>query len=500
MARRDSDGEDFEAELNAVSDAETSDTEGSSDDDMEMLRTVLSVPQPDAPMHEVRKALETAQQAYNTLRVEFRGLKKDYLTLSATVPARSHNRTLKKTSALDTKITTQGKMYALFYHFWVIPGIFPTTPQPDVDPRSPTHWASPEAKLNGAMAELYQCVPKDLHKSMEKYTPFDSLFCAAVSAERSNIVHAIKSCAGIIFSALKLDPSLFASQTDVRKRDNNGLLVLLKRNGKGEYIQLAPVLFARPDAMTADEFLKSSVLVKIVCVEMYGKKILSGKIKGQKARGQCCNAQCVTEGLIAGATVMARFLLTHDPEFTAIGAETKINYQADYDFYLERLFKRTPWACSVMDYFNKEVFGVTNQSHVPASNDSPTVSPSRTWEDDLLDELDAPTQAPTLTSLPATSSAMVDITSSYHTSMSINQGQTMSSSAQLQLGVSQLSLGNSEPPALATQSASSRQPQLPAAEPPSAPEPEKAIRVTHHGSTRPIAPAKAGKGKGKGKR
>ncbi|KAG1767861.1 hypothetical protein EV702DRAFT_1203512 [Suillus placidus] len=210
MPHRDSDGEDFEAELNAVSDAEDSDSEGLSDDDLGMLRAVLTVPQPDAPMHEVRKALETAQQAYNTLRVEFRALKKDYFTLSATVPARSRNRTLKKTSALDMKITSQGKIYALFYHFWSFA------------------LGSPEAKLDGSMAELYQCVPQDLHKSMEKYTAFDSLFRAAVSAERSNIVHAIKSCAGIIFSDLKLDLSLFASQTDVRKRDNEDLLALLK--------------------------------------------------------------------------------------------------------------------------------------------------------------------------------------------------------------------------------------------------------------------------------
>ncbi|KAG2738061.1 hypothetical protein P692DRAFT_20650338, partial [Suillus brevipes Sb2] len=294
----------------------------------------------------------------------------------------------KTTSALDTKITSQGKIYALFYHFWVIPGVFPTTPQPDVDPRGPSRWASPEAKLDGSMAELYQCVPQDLHKSMEKYTAFDSLFRAAVSAECSNIVHAIKSCAGIIFSDLKLDPSLFASQTDVRKRDNEDLLALLKRNGNGEYIRLAPVLFTRPDVMSADEFLKSPVLVKIIRVEIFGKKVLSGKIKGQKARGQRCNAQCVTEGLIAGAAVMARFLLTHDPEFTATGAETKINYQADYNFYLERLFKRTPWACSVMNFFNKEVFNITSQSHAPASDDSYTIPQPHTWEDNLLDELD----------------------------------------------------------------------------------------------------------------
>ncbi|KAG2140570.1 hypothetical protein DEU56DRAFT_911640 [Suillus clintonianus] len=489
MPRRDSDSEDFEAELDA---------EGSSDDDLETLRTILSVPQPDAPMHEVHKALETTQQAYNTLRVDFRSLKKDYLTLSASVPARSRNRTLKKTSELDTKITAEGKKYTLFHHFWLIPGVFPTTPQPNVDPHSPTRWASPEARLSGTMAELYQCMPKDLHKSMERYTAFDSLFHAAVSAERSNIIHAIKSCAGIIFSALELDPTLFVSQTDVRKRDNKTLLCLLKKNGEGEYIRLAPVLFVRPDAMTADVFLKNPVLVKIVCVEIYGKKVLSGKIKGQKARGQRFNVQCVTEGLIVGAAVMAHFLLTHDPEFTATGAETKINYQADYNFHLERLFKRTPWARSVMDYFNREVFDVTQQSRVQASDDSPFISQPRTWEDDLLDELDAPTQTLTLTSLPSASSIAVDVTSSYHSSMSVHQGQSVSATGQLQLGVSQLSL-EKVPPASTTHSASSRQLRVPVTEPPFVPEPEETTRVTRHGGTRAVAPSRAGRGRGKGK-
>jgi hypothetical protein len=72
--------------------------------------------------------------------------------------------------------------------------------------------------------------------------------------------------------------------------------------------------------------------------------------------------------------LQARFLLMHNPEFTAIGAETKINYQANYNFYLERLFECMPWACGVTDYFNKKVFGATNQSCIPAPGDSPTDS------------------------------------------------------------------------------------------------------------------------------
>jgi hypothetical protein len=50
---------------------------------------------------------------------------------------------------------------------------------------------------------------------------------------------------------------------DARKQDNPDLLHLLKKNGKGEYIRLAPILFARPDAMVADEFLKNPVLVQV---------------------------------------------------------------------------------------------------------------------------------------------------------------------------------------------------------------------------------------------
>jgi hypothetical protein len=62
---------------------------------------------------------------------------------------------------------------------------------------------------------------------------------------------------------LKLNPTLFSSQTDAQKQDNPGLLHLLKKNGKGEYIWLAPILFARPDAMVTDKFINNPVLVQV---------------------------------------------------------------------------------------------------------------------------------------------------------------------------------------------------------------------------------------------
>jgi hypothetical protein len=80
-----------------------------------------------------------------------------------------------KMSLLDISISYQGQRYALYCHFWVINGLFPTMPQPGVDPHSATCWTSPDAKLEGTMAELYLIIHKDLHQSMETYPQFVSL-------------------------------------------------------------------------------------------------------------------------------------------------------------------------------------------------------------------------------------------------------------------------------------------------------------------------------------
>ncbi|KAG1839433.1 hypothetical protein F4604DRAFT_1691245 [Suillus subluteus] len=261
------DSDDFTAALDAVEDtnSESNNDERDSDDagsDLGTLRMILTIPQPDAPMHEVHKALEIVQRAYTAVRSELRVLKKEYAILQAAIPARSRNRVFKKTSALDSNISRAGKMYAMLNYFWVMTGLFPTTSQPNVDPCSNMCWSSPDAKLKGAMAELYLCVPKTLHKAMETYMQFGPLFRAAVSSERSNILHVIKDCAGLIVSGLKLDPTIFTDEPS-KKKENEQLLALIKKNGEGEYTRLAPILFKDPGAIIPDDFLKSPVLAKI---------------------------------------------------------------------------------------------------------------------------------------------------------------------------------------------------------------------------------------------
>ncbi|KAG2123849.1 hypothetical protein DEU56DRAFT_759879 [Suillus clintonianus] len=334
------DSDDFMAALDAAEDTDSEsnnderDSDSDTGNDLRSLRMILAVPQPDAPMHEVRKALKVAQQAYTNVRSELRVLRKEYATLQAAIPAHRHNQVLKKTSAIDSDISHAGKINSC--------------------------WSSPDVKLKGAMAELYLCVPKTLHKAMETYTQFGPLFHTAVSSERSNILHVIKDCAGLIFSSLKLNPTIFTDKPS-KKKENKQLLALLKKNGEGEYTCLAPILFKDPGEIVPDDFPKSPVLVKIqfmqiICVEIFGKAVLSGKTKGHpKARGQRWATQCMTEGLIVAAAILVRFLLSHNHELMATGPATKVEYQRDFDFYLEQLFKCSSWAISIMDYYNKEL-------------------------------------------------------------------------------------------------------------------------------------------------
>ncbi|KAG1899352.1 uncharacterized protein F5891DRAFT_1189795 [Suillus fuscotomentosus] len=459
------DGEDFEAEINAIMSDESDSSDGSdseqSGSDLDQLRLVLAVSGADAQMHEVRKALAMAQQAYNTTQSELHVLKRQYLALSSAVPARSRNCVLKKTSPLDSSISHQGQRYVLYCHFWVINDLFPTTPQPGVDSCSTTHWTSPEAKLKGAMAELYLFILKDLHHSMETYSQFASLLREVkYPAQHQGL------CRHHLLFFQARSESFCQPAFEEAKCQRPPCLI--EEKWQGRLHPSTPVLFTKPNAMAADDFLKSIVLIKIVRVEVFGKAILGGKTWGHpKGRGLRMGTQSVSEGMIAGAAILAslphipylvllivrsqaHFLLTHDAELTAIGAETKIDYQKDYNFYLEHLLKGMPWAISVMEYFNKEVFNTTTTHSTPISTTLPAATP-RTWEDDFLQELDnldpvirhpsparslahARAPSPTLSALSNLSSSIPAAPAVIHDDLSISAAMNFTSSTQVSIG------------------------------------------------------------------
>ncbi|KIJ11285.1 hypothetical protein PAXINDRAFT_15821 [Paxillus involutus ATCC 200175] len=378
--------EDFGARLTAVSDSDKEDhnEEGEREHDSAS----------DTGGSDIEESLAYVQKAYYETCNELRSVRKDYLALSATIPARSRTRVLKKSSDLDLKIIKAAKKYTMFYHFWINNNLFPTTPKPDVDPHSPARWSSPESMADGTIAELYEAVPQELHEKMEIYKGFGSLFQTTIGAERSNLLRSIKDSVGLLFAPLNLSPKLYSSQSH-DKASNVDLLHLLKKpesvGVEGKYERVAPVLFTDPQVMSSNTFLTSEILLNMVRLLLFGKSSLSEKKKGwPKARGERMGAQCVTEGLVAGVAIIARYPLTHNVELSHEGTQTKIPYREDYDFYLKHLFKRTAWSQEVMEYYNNGAFGncaVSNTSKALTSTTVPAQRP-RSWEDDFLDEMD----------------------------------------------------------------------------------------------------------------
>ncbi|KAI5981971.1 hypothetical protein EDD15DRAFT_2367786 [Pisolithus albus] len=430
-------------------DIATSDSRGSdsSDDsnDLDEMRNVLQVPGPSAEAHELRKALAIAQKAYADARTELRSVRKELAVLSSALPARKRNRVLNRTETLDSSIAKEAKKYVMLYHFWVTDRVFPTTFKPNVDPRSPSRWSSPEAKIEGMVAELYNLIPKSLHESMEQYPRFGSVFTSALGQERSNILKAIKDSASLIFAQYNLDPSVLSTQDPSKQTDPRFRSLLMKDD---KYTRLAPILFKNHEALVPDGFLKSPIIISIIRVLVFGKASLSNQKRGRpKARGQRLGLTSATEGLVAGAAILARFLLSADPELGAVGAVTGIPYRDDFDFYLQRLFKRSTWAIDVMDNVNREVFGT--KSKLSISEDLPDVvsnPPARTWEDDFLDEMEDDTVASA--SMPSTSAMNLSrppshpLVSTPSTPPSPLSDDTVSAVAQLQVEVGQLSVSN----------------------------------------------------------
>ncbi|KAF8835404.1 hypothetical protein BDN67DRAFT_1015591 [Paxillus ammoniavirescens] len=204
---------------------------------------------------------------------------------------------------------------------------------------------------------------------------------------------AIKEASTLVFAPLKIsDPTIFTSPA--RKQDDPEMKRLLMKDGS--YHCLSPILFTNPDQISPEGFLRSPVLTNIIRLLISSRTALTGEKArgGPKARGQIYGVHSVTEGL-------AHYLLTPDTELQAVSSETKIPYEGDYDFYLERLYKRSTWVIETMNFFNIEVFG-NNKAREKSSKPTVPSAPLRTWEDDFLEDLDnAGSPARTTTSTSA---------------------------------------------------------------------------------------------------
>ncbi|KIK75891.1 hypothetical protein PAXRUDRAFT_171355 [Paxillus rubicundulus Ve08.2h10] len=348
------------------------------------------------------QALSLVQRALTKTDADLHRVKKELVTLTTALPLKKRKGILNKSDSLNESIGRVAKKFAMLYHLWVIDGLFPIVNNTGVDLSSTTCWASPEAKHNAVITELFTITPQVLTKEIHAYKAFSSVFTSALNQERSNMLWAIKEASTLIFAPLKIsDLTIFTSPA--HKQDDPEMKHLLMKDGS--YHCLSPILFTNPDQISPEGFLRSPVLINIICLLISRRTALTGEkaCSGPKARGQIYGVHSVTEGLVAGAAIFisqAHYLLTPDTELQAVGSETKIPYEGDYDFYLKHPYKCSTWVIEMMNFFNVEVFG-NNKAHEKSSEPTVPSAPLRTWENNFLEDLDnagSPAQTTTSTS------------------------------------------------------------------------------------------------------
>ena len=408
----------------------------------------------------MRQALALCQKMLMETCAKLTITRKELRTLNAALPAKKCRNIKDKTDHLNENIGRFAKKFAMLHRLWVISGLFPIKNNPDVDLWSASCWESPAAKRDAIITELFMAAPESLQKEIVKYKSFGSAvrglshlnhslcaivltisnqFTSTLNQERSNMLRAIKEALALIFAPLKVpDTTIFTSPA--RKRDDAEMKQLSM--SLEAYHRLAPVLFADPNQMTPDGFLKNVVLVnvsqhtdcaglesdffyQVLRLLIFGRNVLTGEkaCGGPKARGQIHGVHSMTEGLIALAAIFVsdftvryllresymsiskvRYLLSPDSELQAVGSETKIPYEEDYDFYLEHLFKHSKWAIDTVGWFNTELFGSKKQTNTATEPTAPP-TPTHTWEDDFLDNLDNAMEPAALMSIGSTSGA-----------------------------------------------------------------------------------------------
>ncbi|KAG2352639.1 hypothetical protein BDR07DRAFT_1497988 [Suillus spraguei] len=128
---------------------------------------------------------------------------------------------------------------------------------------------------------------------------------------------------------------------------------------------------------------------------------------------------------------------------------------------MEQLFKCSPWATSVINYYNKEIFGTSSVLATSGTPAPSSASQPRTWEDNFLQQLEDPASVPQTVPVPApqlptsshitnhytpTSANHADVNAvtivNYQTAMSISNqgGPTATTQLQLEVDIGQLSL------------------------------------------------------------
>ncbi|KAG2153245.1 hypothetical protein DEU56DRAFT_955177 [Suillus clintonianus] len=386
-------GEDFTQDIENVdsspsADSGDSDSDQSNDDsDLLRVRAAIAAPPVNASAEDLRKAslyfaLEIAQRLLLDMRGKYReSLKKNSL-LEATLSKGRKTKLTNKDLALAAKedtIKNYGRKFSVTHCLWVETTIFPLrAPPPNIDLTSKERWLSPISVQDGVKAELFLFVLPADH-SMMAHRNFGSHFVKGINSVRAEMVSDVKSCAAAIFG---LDAKFFIRGY---ARDSEPACRALLLNPQGAYTKFAPVLFPRPDHMSRDDFLKTSKLVYILKVSLFGRSSLAANAPPTpKTKAKIWELRTITPGLIAAAAIVAIFILSGDKELVEIGEKSRIAYKEYHNYYRQSLMTGGAWAASIYSFFNNSLFTTSPSAATLLSSDlGDERGPHDTWEQDF---------------------------------------------------------------------------------------------------------------------
>ncbi|PBK58806.1 hypothetical protein ARMSODRAFT_1027930 [Armillaria solidipes] len=167
--------------------------------------------------------------------------------------------------------------------------------------------------------------------------------------------------------------------------------------GKEGVAHLCPCLYEPGKRVGGDTLFRSPATLKIlICVLWGGSALRTKKFQTKTTYGGLWEVKEVTPAAIAFAAIALRFLLSGDPSFSSErGANSKINYFSDFEFYVsiieKKLAKGSKSMLATQKLYNDEVFPNFRHAKSAAPNLQANLKENSEEEEILrgLDEVEA---------------------------------------------------------------------------------------------------------------
>ncbi|KZS89583.1 hypothetical protein SISNIDRAFT_551987 [Sistotremastrum niveocremeum HHB9708] len=210
----------------------------------------------------------------------------------------------------------------------------------------PVHrFDSEETALQGQYQDLAELVSKNFHDFFDEYQ-FQKVFNKAMQNHRSHLANMLRRKSGsAIFLVRQQELRCSTSREQFKRLVGWDKKARTKGNKKvAGYHTWAPILYLNENPAEGPyAVFRHPTLIAIAQAMLWGPAAIYVDLKDVVFYGTVSGRQWgvrrTTPGLIAGAAIWARWIISVDPTFNPVGPISNIPYQEDFDCYLKYLLK-----------------------------------------------------------------------------------------------------------------------------------------------------------------